>query len=135
MYSLWLMEIVDTDGRIMLSLRNVVNSVAGGFVLTEHEDVVDIDGEKNSGEVDAAIRGAGLKAQTADRHAEEEPDPWGPIEAVKRLVTREDMSRESSVDKGGSLLNKHHEVAVTVEKGCLQVDVEDMEHEECGESE
>jgi hypothetical protein len=39
----------------------IVDRVAGVLVLTEHENVIDINGEENltlSGEVDAAIRGA-----------------------------------------------------------------------------
>jgi hypothetical protein len=49
-----------------------VTNVAGGLVLTKYEDIVRVDGEKNlalSGEVDVAVRGAGLKAETDMIHA------------------------------------------------------------------
>jgi hypothetical protein len=60
-YPFWLMEIVDTEGQIKLSLRNavrapgyqaellnnfVVNIIAGGLILTEHESAINVNGEE-----------------------------------------------------------------------------------------
>jgi hypothetical protein len=45
------------------------------------------------------------------------------------------VSRESFVDIARRLLNKHHKVAVAVEECRLAIDVKDIEHEECRDSE